>query len=164
MASALQYPLVNGVRHSFASIEVKVAGQIYYATSVNYSRKRNRTIVRENHPDPVGKTRGSNDYTADIEMLLAEFNLLQAALVAQANQQGLNGGYGDVFFEVVVTYSENGLDTVADHIIGCTLDSTESSNAEGTDPTKRKFEMSPLKILFNGQDDVSTPLAAPAGS
>lgn len=164
MASPLQYPLVNGSRHSWASVEVKVAGQIYYATAANYSRKRNRTMVRENHPDPTGKTRGSNDYSADIEMLLAEYNLLQAALISQAQQQNLNGGYGDVFFQVVVSYSENGLDTVTDTINGCTMDSTEASNAEGTDPTKRKFELSPLKILFGGQDDLSTPLKAPTGS
>lgn len=155
--------MVNGTRHSWASIEVKIAGQVFYATAVNYSRKRNRTIVRENHPDPVAKTRGSNDYSADIELLLAEYNNLQAALINQANQGGLNGGYGDVFFSVVVQYSENGLDTVTDTILGCTMDSTESSNAEGTDPSKRKFEMSPLKILFGGQDDLAVPLVAPPG-
>jgi len=163
MASPISYPLVNGTRHSWASVEVKVAGQIFYVTSVNYSRKRNRTIVRENHPDPTAKTRGSNEYSSDIEMLLSEFNSLQAALIQQANQQGLNGGYGDVFFQVVVSYSENGLDTVTDSILGCTLDSTEASNSEGTDPTKRKFELNPLKILFNGQDDLATPLQAPPG-
>ena len=163
MASPLSYPLVNGYRHSWASIEVKLNGQIFYATSVNYSRKRNRTIVRENHPDPVGKTIGANEYSADLEMLLAEYNALQAGLIAAANQQGLNGGYGDVFFQVVVQYSENGLDTVTDTIDGCTMDSTEASNAEGTDPTKRKFELSPLKIKFGGQDDLATPLVAPPG-
>lgn len=163
MTTPINYPLVNGYRYSWVSIEIKVAGQIYYATSVNYSRKRNRTMVRANHPDPVAKTRGSNDYSADIEMLLSEFNALQAALISQANQQGLNGGYGDVFFQVVVMYGENNLDTITDTIQGCTMDSTESSNAEGTDPSKRKFELSPLKILFGGQDDLATPLVAPPG-
>lgn len=163
MTTPAQYPLVNGTRHSWASVEVKVAGQIFYVTSVNYSRKRNRTIVRENHPDPVGKTKGSNEYSADCEMLLSEFNNLQAALINQANQQGLNGGYGDVFFQVLVQYSENGLDTVSDQILGCTLDSTEASNSEGTDPSKRKFDLAPLKILFAGQDDLAQPLQAPPG-
>jgi len=163
MTTPIQYPLVNGYRHSWASIEVKVAGQIYYATAVNYSRKRSRTKVKENHPDPTAKTRGSNDYDADIELLLSEYNALQAALINQANQQGLNGGYGDVFFQVIVSYTENGLDTVTDTILGCTMDSTEAANAEGTDPSKRKFEMSPLKILFNGQDDLAIPLVAPPG-
>lgn len=163
MTTPISYPLVNGVRHSWASVEVKLAGQIFYVTAVNYSRKRNRTLVRVNHPDPSGKTRGSNEYTADIELLLAEFNALQAALILQANQQGLNGGYGDVFFQVVVTYTENGLDTVTDSILGCTMDSTEVGNAEGTDPSKRKIDLAPLKVLFNGQDDLATPLQAPPG-
>ena len=163
MTTPIVYPLINGARHSFASVEVKVAGQIYFATSVNYSRKRNRTVVRGNHPDPLGKTRGENEYSADIEFLLSEYNALQAALIAQANQQNLNGGYGDVAFQVIVTYAENGLDTVTDTINGCTMDSTEASNAQGADPTKRKFEMNPLKILFAGQDDSSIPLVAPPG-
>lgn len=160
----IQYPLVNGLRHSFASVEIKVANQLFYATAVNYSRKRNRTLVRVNHPDPIGKTIGSNEYSADIEMLLAEYNALQAALINRAQQAGLGNGYGDVAFQVVVTYSTNGLDTVTDTIQGCTLDSTEASNAEGVDATKRKFELNPLKILFNGIDDLSVPLAAPVGS
>lgn len=163
MPSAISYPLTNGTRHSWASVEAKVAGQIFYVTAVNYSRKRNRTIVRANHPDPIAKTKGSNDYSADIEMLLSEYNALQAALIAQASQAGLNGGYGDVFFSVVVQYSENGLDTVTDTILGCTMDSTDASNAEGTDPSKRKFDLAPLKILFAGQDDLGSPLVAPPG-
>jgi hypothetical protein len=163
MTTAIQYPLVNGVRHSFASIEAKIAGQIYLVTGVNYSRKRSRTMVRANHPDPVGKTQGSNEYSCDIELLLAEFNALQAALIAQANAANLNGGYGNLPFQIVVQYTENGLDTVTDTILGCTFDSTESSNAEGTDATKRKVELNPLKILFNGQDDLATPLQAPPG-
>jgi hypothetical protein len=163
MAAAINYPVGTGYRHSWASIEVKLAGKVFYATSVNYSRKRNRTMVRENHPDPVAKTRGSNEYAADIEMLLAEFNALQAELINQANQQNLSGGYGDVFFDVVVQYTENNLDTVTDTIKFCTMDSTEASNSEGTDPTKRKFDLAPLKILFGGQDDLAIPLKAPPG-
>lgn len=154
---------MNGVRHSWASIEAKLAGQVYFITSINYSRKRTRSMPRVNHPDPAGKTKGSNEYTADCEMLLAEFNAFQAALINQANAAGLNGGYGDVFFQIVVSYTEAGLDTVTDTINGCTMDSTEASNSEGTDGTKRKFELNPLKILFAGQDDLSIPLVAPPG-
>lgn len=163
MTTPLNYPMVNGYRYSWVSIEVKVAGQIFYATAVNYSRKRNRAVVRANHPDPIAKTRGSNEYAADIEMLLSEFNALQATLINVANQQGLNGGYGDVFFQTIVMFGETSLDTITDTINGCTMDSTESSNAEGTDASKRKFEMSPLKILFGGQDDLAVPLVAPPG-
>jgi len=151
--STIAYPLINGVRHSFSSIELKIAGQIYVGfKSINYSRKRSRTMVRGNSPDPLGKTRGTNEYTADCEIFLAEWNLLQSQL------QNLGAGYGDQFFNIVVTYTENGFDTVSDTIVACTLDTTDVSQSEGADPLVRKFELNPLKILFNGLDDLANPL------
>jgi hypothetical protein len=166
-STAISYPLVNGARHSFVSTEVRFTQPAVGSTqtgaalalalrgykSINYNRTRSRTMVRGNHPDPLGKTRGTNEYKADCEFFLAEFNAIQAALQALAGQ-----GYGDVFFDVVVTYSENGFDTITDTIIGCTLDTTEASNSEGTEATMRKMEFNPLKVLFNGLDDVPNPL------
>lgn len=162
MASSLSYPLVNGVRHTWASVEARFSGRIFYFPEINYSRTRERPLIYLNHPDPVGKPRGKNGYAADATMLLAEFNLFQQLLAAQAQQ--LNVGYGDVFFDVLVSYNENGFDVITDTIKGCTLDSTEAAGAEGTDPLKRKFNLSPIKILFNGIDDLG-PLAlvAPPG-
>lgn len=150
MATPIQYPLINGVRHSFASIELKLSTQLFIGfKSINYSRTRNRTIVRGNSPDPLGKTRGENDYSADCEVYLAEWNLFQALL---------GKGYGDVFFPVIVTYSENGFDTITDTITGCSIDSTEASQSQGSDPLTRKFDLKPLKIKFAGVDDLANPL------
>ncbi len=146
----IQYPLINGVRHSFASIELKLNGQIFIGfKSINYSRKRTRAVVRGNSPDPLGKTIGDNEYTTDAEIYLAEWNLFQSLL---------GPGYGDVFFQVLATYSANGFDTIQDVINGCTLDSTEASQGQGPDPLVRKFDLAPLKILFNGIDDLAAPL------
>lgn len=161
MTTPISYPTINGARFAWASVEIKVAGQIFYATAINYSRKRNRQMVRVNHPDPIGKTRGENEYTADLELLLAEYNLLQQTLILQANQQSLNGGYGDVAFTVIVQYTENGFDTVTDTLNGCTMDSTDATGAQGPDALKRKFDLNPLKILYGGQDDLAVPLGAP---
>jgi len=153
MPTPIQYPLVNGVRHSFVSVELKLDGVIFQGfKSINYTRTRSRTMVYGNSPDPLGKTRGKNEYKADCELYLAEWNAFQAQL------QDISPGYGDQFFEIVVMYNENGFDQITDTIIGCTMDSTEASNAEGTDPTTRKFELNPIKILFNGIDDSSVPL------
>lgn len=163
MGLPLLYPLVNGVRHSWASVEVKLGNFIFYVVGINYSRERERTMVMVNHPDPVGKTRGRNKYEGDCEMLLAEFNLFQTQLVL-LSAVGLSGGYGDVPFDVVISYTENGLDTVTDVLKGCTLDSTSAANAESNEPTKRKFKLNPLKILIGGVDDLGTlPLVAPPG-
>ena len=150
MPTPIQYPILNGVRHSFSSVELKLNGQIFTGfKSINYSRTRSRSLVRGNHPDPLGKTRGENEYSADCELYLAEWNLFQSQL---------GDGYGDKFFQVLVTYSENGFDTIQDRLEGCTMDSTESSNAQGPDPTIRKVNLMPLKIVFDESDDLATPL------
>lgn len=160
MPSPILYPLVNGVRHSFASIEVKLGSQIFVGfKSINYSRKRTRSEVRGNSPDPLGKTRGDNMYSADAELYLAEWNLFMFQTLGSQTS-----GYGDVLFTVIVTYTENGFDTIVDTINGCTIDTTEASQSQGPDTLLRKFELSPLKILFNGIDDLATPLKAPPGS
>lgn len=152
----IQYPLINGVRHSFSSIEFRLAGQIFVGfKSINYARKRSRTMVYGNHPDPLGKTRGKNEYSGDVELYLAEWNAFQAQLGA---------GYGDVPFVVICTYTENGFDTIADEIRGCTMDSTEAAGSDSTDPLTRKFDLAPLKILFNGIDDLATPLTGAQAS
>ena len=152
MATPIQYPLINGARHSFASIELKLGANIFIGfKSINYSRKRTRSLVRGNSPDPMGKTIGDNEYTADCELYIAEWNLLQSQIAS-------GNGYGDVFFQVLVTYSANGFDTIQDTLNGCTIDSTDASNGQGPDPLVRKFDLNPLKILFNGVDDLAVPL------
>lgn len=154
----LTMPLINGLRHGFSSAEINVAGIIIVGIkSINYSRKRTRTMVRGNHPDPIAQTRGENEYSADIEVYLAEYNLLQQTLMGLAS--GTNGaGYGDVPFTIRVTYGENGFDTITDEIIGCNLDSAEAALAQGPDALTRKVDLQPLKVRFAQTDDLAVPL------
>jgi hypothetical protein len=146
----IQYPIVNGNRHDYTSAEIKIKGKIIQGIkSINYSRTRSRTVVMGTSVDPLGKTKGTNEYKADFELYLAEFN----ELVLEAG-----AGYGDVYFDISVTWSANGFDTVTDEIIGCTFDTTDSSNAQGGDTIVRKIEINPIKIRFAGVDDLDTPL------
>lgn len=157
MADELTYPLVTGARHGFASLSADFklpSGQTLTFRgwkSLNYSRTRDRGIVRGNHPDPLGKTRGENSYDADCEVYLAEFDALKEAL---------GPGYGDVAFTLLVHFVEGGFTGTQDEILGCTFDSTEASHSQGTDALTRKFKLSPLKILFDGVDDLAIPLTA----
>ena len=162
----LQYPLINGTKHDFSSIELKIAGQIFIGfKSINYSRTRTRVMVRGNSPDPIAKTLGTNEYTGECEVYLAEYDYLQSLLVQAAQQSpnltGPGAGYGDVFFQVIVTYTDAGFNPVVDTLNGCTLDSLDSSNSQSADPLVRKFNLAPMKILFNGVDDLNNPLQAP---
>ena len=168
MSTPLQYPLINGVKHDFSSIELQLAGQIFVGfRSINYNRTRTRTMVYGNSPDPIAKTEGVNAYTADCEVYLAEWNYLQGLLINAASQAGIpNGaspgsGYGDVLFQIVVTYSSLGFDTITDVLNACSLDSMEVSQAQGPDALVRKFTLNPLKILFGNEDDLGTALQSP---
>jgi hypothetical protein len=152
----LAYPLVTGFRHGFASLsaEFKIpgGGTVTFRgfKSIDYNRTRDRGLVRGNHPDPIGKTRGENSYDADVEVYLAEYAALQ---------RELGPGYGDILFNLLVHFVEGGFTGLQDELLGCTLDSTEASNAQGTDALTRKVKLNPLKIKFDGVDDVEVPLA-----
>jgi hypothetical protein len=148
--ATIPYPMANGTRASFVSLEAKFAGQIFVGfAKLTYKRTRDIEVVYGTNKDPIGQTDGTNAYEASCEMLLAEFNALQAKL---------GPGYGDVFFKIDATYSQTGLDLIHDELLGCRLLSTDSDASQGTAALKRTFDLKPLKILFNGIDDNSSPL------
>lgn len=158
----LTFPLIDGVRHDWTSTETKVAGQIFIGCkSFKTSRKRTRGLVMGAHPDPIAKTRGTNAYTASIEMPVAEWYLLKATVKALADQQGI--GYGDVLFPATVTLTAPNFATRTVECFGCSLDETSSEDAQGPDPLMRKIDLNPLKIVDDGDDD-TIPLQAPPGA
>jgi hypothetical protein len=151
---ALQFPLVNGVLHSYVSIEAIIGpvGRVSIAMkSINYSRERSRDMPAGAHPDPIGKTRGTNKYDGDCELYLIQWQELL---------ESLGEGYGDIPFPIIVTYADVGVPAVTDELIGCTIDSTDASQSQGTDALTRKVKLNPVKIFFNGQDDSIVPMVA----
>ncbi len=154
----IRYPLVNGVRQSLASCQLQiVTPTLIYApkgfSKITFDRTRERGEVRGPHPDPIAKTRGQNKYTCSLTLYLAEWNYLW--------QTALGGsGYGDEFFRVVLQYLENGLDVVKVEFRGCTMDKSAIDNSQGTDATSVEMDLTPIKIIWNDQDDVDDPLAA----
>ena len=149
----IQYPLVNGSAFSYSSIEWNLDGNIFRGfKSINFSRKRDRPLVYGNSPDPLFKVVGKNTYTCDGELYLAEFNNFVTLLGA---------GYGDVFFTTKITFQQQNFPTVQVQCLGCTLDEVTASFSEGTDALSMKFVLDPLKILWNGVDDLAVPLVSP---
>lgn len=157
----IRYPLINGVRHSMASLAnggLLITSDVRNWTSngwnkLSFERTRDRGEVRGPHPDPIGMTRGQNKYTASLTLYLAELNYLV--------QEVLGGpGYGDRPFSIVLQYLSNGLDTVKVEIRGCHLDKQAVDNSVGTDATMVEIDLHPIKIIWNDQDDVDDPLAA----
>ena len=154
----IRYPLVNGVRQSFASCELKIISDLLTWkpqgwSKLTFDRTRDRGEVRGPHPDPIAMTRGQNKYTGALTMYLAEVNYLMQVVLG-------GPGYGDRFFSIVLQYQANGLDTVKVELRQCKLDKTSIDNSLGTDATQVEIDLHPLKIILNDQDDVDDPLAA----
>lgn len=160
----IQYPTVNGVRQSPASVTLELIpinangspGTPYRTrgwSKLDFERTRDRGDVYGPHPDPLGKTRGQNKYTGSLAMYLAEWNYFVREVLG-------GPGYGDRFFTVICTYTSNGFDPVKAEIRGCTVDKNAFSNAVGTDATQVEMDLHPIKIVMNDEDDVDDPLAA----
>lgn len=151
MPTALAYPDFNGFRAGFQSVVLKIDKQEFVGfKSVEGERTRERTKVYGANADPIGKTRGKNDYKFTVEVYVAEFKTFMT--------DHFGAGYGDVQFSCEVDITENGYDTQTYQILGCTVDSSQFSFSEGTDALTQKVEFNPTKIVFNKVDDNARPL------
>jgi hypothetical protein len=151
---AIDYPFINGVRHEWSSVEIKLKGQIYVGIkSISYSDKLEPTKLRGTHPQAIGRTRGEYDCEASIEMYLAEANELRKALGA---------GYKEIAFDIVVAYSEDGLESITDEIIGCRIKSEDGGGSQGPDALVKKFDLDVMLVRWNGLDSLKSPLSPPA--
>lgn len=149
---AIQYPVVQGVRMDPSSVELFFGAPINLIilfVSISWKRTRSRTKVQLNHPDPVGKTRGKNDYDCSLELAIEEY---------AAVQKTLGAGYGDVQFQITLNIAEAGFDKQTVLIQNCTLDD-DDGDASGSNGLTRKIALNPTKILINGLDDLQVPLS-----
>lgn len=154
---AISYPLINGTRHEWSSIELKLNGKIYVGvSSINYSAKLEPTKVYGVSPEPIGRTRGVYSAEGSIEMYLAEYNALLTDLSAL-------GGLMEVSFDAVVAYSEADFDVITDEVIGCRIKNIDASQSQGADPLKRKLDLDIMKIKFGGFENVNSPLTSVPG-
>lgn len=144
---SVPYPLIQGVRHSWSSIEIRLNGAIVLGvTEINYSPTLEPGEVRGAGARVIAHTLGQATYEGDFTILLEEFNVLVAALGDQ---------WMTKTFDIVVTYDESGsgLSTIVDTLSGCRITKVEASNSSGsTDGSTRKCTIKYLQLLLNGVD------------
>lgn len=138
----MDYPLVNGHRMSFSSIEVSIDGKAYWGfTAVNYTDTLEGGLVRGVHPQPLGRTRGEYSCEASLTSLLEE---------SRDFVKALGDGFMEKVFDVVVVYSEDGNGTHQDEIQGCRVQSIAHAHASGTDGLTVDITLMPLRIIRDG--------------
>lgn len=147
----LQYPLVNGNRFDFSSVQITVPdlNRVFEGVkSVTYSDELKPGKLRGNRAQAVGRTRGQYEPNASIEMYKSE---------AQALIDALGPGYMERSFNIVVSYSEPATPdlTTVDTIQGVRITKVEDSGNEGEEPLATKFDLDPMMILRNGKAPIA---------
>ena len=147
---AIQYPLINGHRFSFASLEIIMNGIPQLGVkSLNYSDELMPGEIYGTAPQKLGQTRGKQKTTFDFEMYLLEWEVLRSSL-------GLGGlGYGETYWTCQVTFAEIGQPIKVDLINGIRVNKVESSNSDGTDGSFVKISCSAFRLLQNSKDTIA---------
>lgn len=152
MSLPIVYPLINGHRYSFASIEaIFKALPIIGFKSINYDDSLEPGEVYGSRPQLLGATRGKQKASGDFEMYRLEFEFFKATL-------GVAGvGYGEEYFDINVTFSEGALQPViTDTLLGCRIKKAASGNTDGTDASMIKCDLFVTRVLL-GKVPIATP-------
>ncbi len=138
----MDYPLVNGNRHDYSSVEINVNSRIFTGVSeVSYSDALEPGKIRGTSAMKNGRTRGEYDPDGSITLYKSEFQELIAALGA---------GYMEVSFPIVVHYQEPGSPIITDRLIGCRIKKAEDSHKEGSEALVVKCDLDIMGVVRNG--------------
>jgi hypothetical protein len=144
----LTYPLINGIRYSWASIEMQANGLIIPGVrSINYSDTLTPGKPRGTSSVWLGHTLGQYEADADMEVFREEHEVYKLSL----------GGIG--FMErphiIVVNYFEPTRGVLAD-VLNVRIMGNQIANSDSSDATVIKHTLSVLSpILWNGVPGVT---------
>lgn len=151
MPPAILYPLINGVRYDWSSVDIKIDGLIYGGVKeISYSNSLEPGKLRGNKAQFIGRTRGEYSAEASITLYRLEYHALIEALWAK-------GGYMEVSFNIFASYSEAPpAPVITDHLLGCRIKKDDFSGSEGGDPQAVKLDLDLMMMLPNGREPIST--------
>lgn len=146
---AFLYPSFNGVRASWAEVEVRLRGFIVLGIkALNYKPSLEPVDVYGAGSLPIGRTRGVAKFEASVELLKEEADSLILSL---------GQGYGEVAFDILASYRiDVGQPPMApgpvsrDELLGCRIKHMDNSNQQGADGLIMKADLSVMLILNNG--------------
>lgn len=142
---------VNQNVYSWGSIVVTVGEERFYGTSsVTFADKRERAkqYGQGRSQTPRGKTNGK--YTTEPCKFKMAKDSADAFREYLASQSTSGTSYGGTFFQVVVTYADEGLPGSTVEINGCTYQGSTETDEEGTEGIVEEIEVDCMFILRNG--------------
>lgn len=143
---APSFPLINGNRYDYTSIEIMVEGIPYRGIkSIDYEDSLDSAKQYGTSARPLGRTRGKYDASGSLEIFLEDAVVLRTILAAVGN-----GGMGAANFTIVVAYAEIGSPIVVVKMLGCRVKKVAASHAQGNDGITEKWDLDVMDITRNG--------------
>jgi hypothetical protein len=143
-----QYPLINGVKYDWASVEITFgdAGIFIGTQELTYSDTNDKGIVRGTGVEKLARTLGEYDAEGTVTMYEKDYLDFIASLTNNGET-----GYFDTSFDITVMYSAPGGDGNNQvRLIGCQLKSSEGGGSQGTDPLMESYDLDIMHIERDG--------------
>lgn len=143
----MDFPLINGHRYSWASIELDIDGadQLQFK-EISYSHTLEPGDVRGQGPQVAGTTRGEYSAEGSVTFLKEGHDELI---------ERFGDGYFEKRFNVTVNYAEEGQPVTTDRLVGCRLKASEKSGSQGTDGLEVTAPLHVTYITENGKKPLS---------
>lgn len=139
----MDYPMINGLRYSWASARIQFDGQEYVdIKDITYSHTMDRGEVRGAGPQLLGFTRGEYKAEGSVTFLKEGYDELIAAF---------GDGYLEKPFNISVSYADVGQPTVTDELVGCRLGKAEKNPSQGTDALEVSCDLHITYLIENGK-------------
>jgi hypothetical protein len=141
---------INGNAVSWGSIKLKAADEIFSGfNSVSWEHKRTRTYLYGMAQAQTPRARSRGKYEPGAVKLGGPKDSILALKkrLAQLSPNGKN--YGDVVFQIIVEFVEEGNESQLVRIEDCVIVGVTSSHEESADPLKDELEISCMRIVEN---------------
>ncbi len=132
-----QTPLINGTRHSWASIEIEILGRtVQGVTAISYSETQNKENIYGAGKYPVARGRGNYEATASVTLLGFEVDAIQRAVGAQKHLSDIET------FDIVVAYLPDGQDALVTHTLrNCEFKDNKREMSQGDSSVSVALEL-----------------------
>lgn len=136
------YPLINGTRYDFASIEARFNNLIVLGfKELTFKNALEPGEVFGASAQLLGHTLGQYKPEAGFTMFKSEYDDFILSL---------GDGYMTIRFDIIASFNNDGEPMSDVEIHGARIKSEEESHSAGTDALVVKVELAPLYILKNG--------------
>ncbi len=148
---SILYPLINGHRFDFSSVEINVAGIRFQGIkSLSYKETLDHGYIRGNRAQVLGRTRGTHTAEGSLEMYKSEADLLMARLSVNPAF-----GYMEAAFDIMAVYNEVGSIPQTDRLVGCRIKALDISGSESNEALTVKMDMHIMYIQLTGKTALS---------